>query len=437
MEFPILDVEFTKDGTLFDPAQRQAATAAVANASDVIVIAHGWNNDMADARQLFANFFGQAKALLDSEDFADLRQRRFVALQVFWPSKKFTDQELIPGGGAASLASEKELAQVEAVLDALAVEPVRLGGAEVNPLRKQKIEEAKRVLPDVGIEPAATEAFVKALRSAFSMDGAEPDDGSADVFTVEPKKLFENLKGAVQAPPPVHRGGAAAMGNSPAAGIGDLLSGPIAAARRIGNFFTYYEMKQRAGKVGQLGVAPLVAGLRTANPGLRIHLVGHSFGGRLVTAAAAAMAPGTSGISLTLLQAALSHNALAVDFDADGHDGAFHQLLSNGQGVGPIVITYTKNDRAVGVAYPLASRIAKDTAAALGDRNDPYGGMGRNGAQHLNEERIHEAELERFTPRLDFPHDKVTNLLVDRVVADHGDVTTRAGVGAVLNVFRA
>lgn len=214
MEFPILDIEFTKDGTLFDPAQLQAANAAVANASDVIVIAHGWNNDMADARQLYANFFGQARAMLDSEDFADLRQRRFVALQVFWPSKKFTDQELIPGGGAASLAPEKELAQVEAVLDALEAEPVRLGGAEVNPLRKEKIEEAKRVLPDVGIEPAATEAFVKALRSAFSTDGAEADDGSADVFTVEPKKLFENLKGAVQAPPPVHRGGAAAMGNS-------------------------------------------------------------------------------------------------------------------------------------------------------------------------------------------------------------------------------
>lgn len=196
-------------------------------------------------------------------------------------------------------------------------------------------------------------------------------------------------------------------------------------------------MKQRAGKVGQVGVAPLVAGLKAANPGLRIHLVGHSFGGRLVTAAAAALASGTSGISLTLLQAALSHNALAVHFDDAGHDGAFHQLLSNGLGVGPIVITYTKNDRAVGVAYPLASRIARDSAAALGDRNDPYGGIGRNGAQHLKQERIHEAELERFTARLDFPHDKVTNLLVDRVVADHGDVTNRAVVGAVLNVFRA
>jgi hypothetical protein len=89
----------------------------------------------------------------------------------------------------------------------------------------------------------------------------------------------------------------------------------------------------------------------------------------------------------------------------------------------------------VGIAYPLASRIAKDVASALGDRDDQYGGMGRNGAQHL--QGVHDAELDQSTTRLDFPHDGVTNLLVDRVVADHGDVANRAVVGAVLNVFRA
>src|SRR5262249_9749392 len=52
---------------------------------------------------------------------------------------------------------------------------------------------------------------------------------------------------------------------------------------------------------------------------------------------------------------------------------------------GPIIITHTKNDRAVGIAYPLASRIAGQNAAALGDQNDPYGGMGRNGGQNTAE----------------------------------------------------
>ena len=52
------------------------------------------------------------------------------------------------------------------------------------------------------------------------------------------------------------------------------------------NFATYYQMKERAGTVGAGGLNPLLRELRAAAPDLRIHLVGHSFGGRLVTAAA-------------------------------------------------------------------------------------------------------------------------------------------------------
>ena len=51
------------------------------------------------------------------------------------------------------------------------------------------------------------------------------------------------------------------------------------------NFTTYFEMKARAGTVGKNGVAPLID--RLAPQVQRIHLIGHSFGGRVVTAAAA------------------------------------------------------------------------------------------------------------------------------------------------------
>ena len=67
-----------------------------------------------------------------------------------------------------------------------------------------------------------------------------------------------------------------------AAGIGDFFSGIKAAARRILNYATYYQMKERAGTVGAGGLNPLLRELRAAAPELRIHLVGHSFGGRLV-----------------------------------------------------------------------------------------------------------------------------------------------------------
>ena len=75
------------------------------------------------------------------------------------------------------------------------------------------------------------------------------------------------------------------------------------------NIFAYNEMKIRAGIVGN-GLAAQVL-----NPFLadrkRVHLVGHSFGGRPMTAATAVVEGKIS--NLTLLEGAFSHNALSRD----------------------------------------------------------------------------------------------------------------------------
>ena len=74
------------------------------------------------------------------------------------------------------------------------------------------------------------------------------------------------------------------------------------------NFTTYYEMKARAGNVGKNGVAKLIDKL--APQVQRIHLIGHSFGGRVVTATAASSS--TDKIkSMSLLQTAFSHNGFS------------------------------------------------------------------------------------------------------------------------------
>ena len=56
-------------------------------------------------------------------------------------------------------------------------------------------------------------------------------------------------------------------------------------------------------------------------------------------------------------------------------------------------MTHTKNDKAVGVAYPLASRIAGDKTAAFGDENDKFGGLGRNGAQQMGKDEVVKGDL--------------------------------------------
>jgi hypothetical protein len=148
-------------------------------------------------------------------------------------------------------------------------------------------------------------------------------------------------------------------------------------------------MKARAGTVGQ-GVGLLLDEKLPASVE-RIHLVGHSFGGRLVSAAA--MASSTDKIkSMTLLQAAFSHNGFSDNFDNSPtpNPGYFRPVIDQQRIKGPLLITYTPNDFAVGILYPAASRLSGTVAAAYGDKNDKFGGIGRNGAQKMKPGEVKE-----------------------------------------------
>jgi hypothetical protein len=216
---------------------------------------------------------------------------------------------------------------------------------------------------------------------------------------------------------------------SSAAGIGDFFSGVKAGALRLLNLATYYTMKDRAGKIGRDAVNPLLDRVQAATPQtLKFHLVGHSFGGRLVTAIVDGPKP-LRIQTLLLLQAAYSHNGLSANFDG-GKTGFFHAVLAKQKVRGPILITHSKNDRAVGLAYPLASRLNGDDAAGIGDANDRFGGMGANGAQHVDSSVI---ELLKVGGTYDFKTSgkRVFNLNGDKIIQNHGDVS-RPETAAVL-----
>ena len=428
------EVEFTKDGSVHDQQQVTRLLDGLAGASDLIVLVHGWNNDLAEARQLYDDFIASLGQLPPSASGAG---SNIAVMRVFWPSKKFADEDLIPGGGAASAGAENDAALVRALED-LKKDPNRLGEAADDPLKRANIDPAIALIDRLE-EPEARREFVLRIRAVLNPDQAHQDDASREFFELDPEELFDRFSQQIPLDLQVGEGGVASLdAGGGAAFLGDLLSGVTAAARRIANFATYYQMKTRAGTVGKAGVAATLVRIRERHPGLPIHLVGHSFGGRLVTAAAAMMQHGGAAITMTLLQAAFSHNGLARKFDGET-DGAFRSLLQDQRISGPIVITHTKNDKAVGIAYPLASRIAFDNAAALGDQNDPYGGMGRNGAQHTPEVSNAEARLQRFTAgqRYTFVPGKVFNLNADDIITGHSDVTSVSVANAFMHALRA
>jgi predicted alpha/beta hydrolase family esterase len=414
---PYTEAQFDEKGALKNQVDLPAGI------TDLFVISHGWNNNADAARSLYRGFFESFAAVAQPND---LPGRKIAVVGVLWPSKKFDELVAVSGAPAAAGGAAGLGAADPSSLQALEAKIERMKETFDKPDQKQVLEEAKALLPDLDDKASARRAFVGKIRSLLDPGEAGREDASDSFFEDDGDLLMKNLKvdeedlaeeivgegGGASLPLGV---GAATPATGGAAGITDFLSGFKASAMNVLNYTTYYEMKSRAGAVGRNGVARL---LDAVSPQVeRIHLVGHSFGGRVVTAAAASST--TDKIrSMTLLQAAFSHNGFSKI-----KKGFFRVVVDNRRVNGPILVTHTKNDRAVGIAYPLASRLNGDKAAAFGDENDAFGGLGRNGVQQMEEGERKVGKLlatgsaYQFQPRLFF------NLEASDFIKDHSDVT--------------
>jgi hypothetical protein len=429
---PFLPLEITKEGVLFSADEKSAIENALRDAgadklTDVFVVSHGWNNDTADARTLYNTLFANVAARLPGH--APLADRKFAVVGVFWPSKKFTDSELIPAGGAASL--DEDGAGPDA--DALKQKLEQLKGTFDAP-DADALDRAKALVDGIENSPDKQEQFVNIIRSLVPQSPSDTTDDASDKFLSRPAgEILNTLSGPSMLVPPPGGDSGGALGFDDTAGgaasLGDFFSGVKAAAWRLLNYATNYQMKERAGVVGR-GLNGMLASMRQLRPDLRIHLIGHSFGARVVTAAVDG-AVGVKPSSLSLLQGAFSHNGFTEKFD--GHiDGFFRKVISQSKMNGPIFATHTVNDKAVGVAYALASRFSSDNASALGDENDVYGGIGRNGAVKMKPAEVVQGTLLPDTSAYHFTAGKVHNLQADAFVSGHSDVAGPQIANAIL-----
>ena len=139
------------------------------------------------------------------------------------------------------------------------------------------------------------------------------------------------------------------------------------------------------GVIGQHGLGPLLANLARPDGPPRIHLMGHSFGARLVSYSLAGLRDEQTGAaspvkSLTLIQGAFSHFTFASTLLVDpSQSGA---LAGDGNRVdGPLLATFSSADRAVGWWYPAASMLADQDSEAAVDLTYRWGAMGHDGYQ--------------------------------------------------------
>ncbi len=434
------EVEFGPDGAILQRAQVDELIAALRQPqapTDLIFISHGWNTTHDGARDLYQDFFNHFKARADAGQPADVSNRKFAILGVLWPSVAITDPNQQANGaaqpGTPAAAGLTPVSPAGADLSArLQTFAATLDRPDAAPL----IAEIQSLLPQIENFPSRQRRVVQIVRSLLPQDGESLtlEDASPAFFRLDPLELINRLAQPTFAPPPPSPSPGPSSGG--AAGLGDVIGGIGGAFSHLLNYASYYVMKGRAGTVGRGGAYQVLRELRDDIPTLQLHLVGHSFGARLVTAATDGPdgKPPVFPQSLALLQAAFSHNGFAHFYDGV-HDGFFRSIVTGRKVKGPVLITFSKQDTAVGIAYPIASRLSGDTASALGDKDDIFGGLGRNGAQKTPEADT--VTLGPASTTYSFRRGRLLNLNGDAVITSHMDICRDEVASALVQAVAA
>lgn len=370
---PYWELTFDADGDV-DGRERDRLLHEVPQRKvrDLVVFAHGWNNDRSGATRLYSRFFEPVPGLAP--------KARLGYVGVVWPSMRFSDEPIpdFPASVAADVAPA-----ARSVLD----KNTRHALLDVFPGRATVVEQIARLLDQQPDEGASLEEFGRLVRLLVEVRPQGPqaaftaDTLAEGVPESDPEMLFGDTATVcgefAQALAEAGTPGAATFA------LPRLWDGAHELLRQA----TYYAMKRRAGTVGERGLGRAIGQLAKAAPDVRVHLVGHSFGGRLVSFALRGLPEGVRTVkSVTLLQGAFSHYAFAARLP---HDARASGVLDGQQNRidGPLVCCYSHFDAALGTIYPLASRMAGDSRTVAADfgigrvLGAKWGAMGHDGVQ--------------------------------------------------------
>ncbi|MFF9284190.1 serine-threonine protein kinase [Streptomyces griseosporeus] len=370
---PYWELTFDADG---DPdargRDRLLAGAAERGVRDLVVLAHGWNTDRSAATGLFSRFLAPFPELAPGA--------RLGYAGVVWPSMRFADEPIpdFPRSVAAETARRPALDK-----------DTRHALLETFPGRAPVIEQIGRLLEQQPPEAEGLEEFGRLVRLLV------------EVVPPGPQALFAAdtlAEGVPQDEPGMFRRPVAQVCEEFAAALARVegreagaefsLPNPWEGAHELLRQATYYAMKRRAGTVGERGLGRVVGQLAAAVPGVRVHLVGHSFGARLVSFALRGLPEGVRAVkSVTLLQGAFSHYAFASRLPHDARAGGLLQGQQH-RVDGPLVCCHSRYDSALGTFYPLASRMAGDARGVAAEGfgvgqllGATWGAMGYDGVQ--------------------------------------------------------
>lgn len=347
------ELDFNADGTLSSDGGLPAAVQA-GGVRDVFLLSHGWNAGVDSARSLYKSMFTTLAGMLGD------RLATSIAVGVIWPSLLFPDDDP---------ATAKPIPSTGAQL-AAALTPAF-------PQQQANVAELGGLLDSQPADASQLDKFHSLASGLVTSPPLAPEDAG-------PQAAMTGSTAAVF-------GHAAAMSKDPAAGpaaqgLPDPFTALWSGAREVLRTTSYYEMKNRAGVIGRSGLGPLLGRLAAADPGIRVHLMGHSFGGRLVAYALSGLPATATGArspvkTLLLIQGAFSHFAFAnpVPDPSVAGPGALASCVDRVDG--PLLATFSAADRACGWWYPAASMLAHQNSESIENLGYEWGAMGHDGYQ--------------------------------------------------------
>jgi hypothetical protein len=375
-----------EDGRLLSTTLAGAVPDAV---TDVFFASHGWKGDVPAAISQYdrwvAAMAGQAR---DGERARALAPGfKPLVVGVHWPSLPWGSESsgagLLSGDDADEFAAERELGAAELVqLYSERVADTDAARTALTAILAAAGDSQTEARLAAGELPAGLEHAYKTLfaEAGLGLDGAAAAPGS-DQQTFTPALTISEWTSAAP-------GGAAPSGQ-PGLLSGGLTRGVKDALLMPVRQLSFWSMKRRARVVGETGAHSLLADLQQSAPRARFHLMGHSFG-CIVVSAAISGPLGQGAISsrlprpvdsLFLVQGALSLWSFAERIPyAPNAPGYFRPIdLPPALVNGPIVTTRSTFDHAVGTFYPLAARAGSELL--LGEELPEFGGVGAFGIQ--------------------------------------------------------
>lgn len=439
VDVPLYMLPFDAQGVLQAPltAARLIEDLRGADPVDVLVISHGWNNDWTDALDLYHRFLSAYSTVVAAKG-SPRPGARLVVVGVSWPSIA------LPATSAPAMAAD-------------VVEPP--AGPELTAVAEAVVDPADRpefyaLAQSPQLDGAAALRMATLLAPVYrAEDGdlaaADPAGSAEDtvrLWAALQDRLDESAAPVVVSGPTGPRDSSAPPDPAGPDAVRPDGGGPDAAGllsaldpRRIVRLATVLVMKDRAGVVGARGLGPVLAEVAVAlGPASRIHLVGHSYGCKVVLSALCAT-PGLRVRSSLLLQAAMSYLALSDEVPTLNRPGGYH--AAKGRCALGILATWSDEDFPLHVAFAFAVRrrldLGEEDMGAAGAPEEPpslyaaLGGWGPPEDPDVRRERIRGSEDGPYT----FRPERVHALEAHGVIQDHGDVTNDATAWALHNLI--